>query len=299
MDSQERNDTEYEKFAVENFNTQVFNVEDFQRRRRIYRRAVVCLGLLCVVLLAANIGQFVNNKIQNRPELGDHPKIEALSAEKDQLWRNWTTIQTQNQQLHLQNRILTLEKEELQRNYTTVQSQNEQLQTGRDQLQKMVNVMKVKINGMSCETGWSKFGMNCYYDSVTELDWVHSRLVCLSMGADLVSINTAEEQAFINGLLSPQVNAWIGLNDIHSEGKWKWVDGTAVTTTFWGPGQPNSYNGTNQDCGELVENSLMGQWNDEDCSAENLDLKSRTRIQDYQNHQQINAMHPQTVPLTE
>uniref|UniRef100_A0A673A532 C-type lectin domain-containing protein n=1 Tax=Sphaeramia orbicularis TaxID=375764 RepID=A0A673A532_9TELE len=124
--------------------------------------------------------------------------------------------------------------------------------------------------GMSCETGWSKFGMNCYYDSVTELDWVHSRLVCLSMGADLVSINTAEEQAFINGLLSPQVNAWIGLNDIHSEGKWKWVDGTAVTTTFWGPGQPNSYNGTNQDCGELVENSLMGQWNDEDCSAENI-----------------------------
>ncbi|KAM7000517.1 CD209 antigen-like protein A [Tautogolabrus adspersus] len=121
-----------------------------------------------------------------------------------------------------------------------------------------------------CQGGWTKFGCSCYYLTVQNRTWTESRDYCISQGGDLAIINSRDEQVFVNGLLGLGEYAWIGLTDSVTEGTWKWVDGTPVTTTFWQEGQPNSHEGKNQDCVEFWPSATGGGWNDEKCSVSNL-----------------------------
>lgn len=65
-------------------------------------------------------------------------------------------------------------------------------------------------------------------------------------------INSREKYVFINGL--NKETFWIGLTDRVEVGIWKWVDSTALTTGYWGRGQPNNQNGIEEDC--------AGRWSD-------------------------------------
>ncbi|XP_062864770.1 CD209 antigen-like protein C [Trichomycterus rosablanca] len=109
--------------------------------------------------------------------------------------------------------------------------------------------------------GWKKFGTSLYYTSTVIKTWAESRRDCRETGADLVIINSREEQEFINNL---KIYTCIGLSDEESEGGWKWVDGSALTTAFWMNGNPN--NDRNEDC--VVSNAIwyktLTNWNDEE-----------------------------------
>ncbi|XP_078697971.1 CD209 antigen-like [Branchiostoma floridae x Branchiostoma belcheri] len=66
---------------------------------------------------------------------------------------------------------------------------------------------------------------------------------------------------------------WFGLSDRHQEGKWEWMDGTALGTGYkgWGEGEPNDaiFPFDDQDCAEYRNgyNSPKGYaWNDTPCS---------------------------------
>uniref|UniRef100_A0A3B4XKT6 C-type lectin domain-containing protein n=1 Tax=Seriola lalandi dorsalis TaxID=1841481 RepID=A0A3B4XKT6_SERLL len=79
------------------------------------------------------------------------------------------------------------------------------------------------------QKGWVYFSDSIYYISSTKKTWQDSRNDCLQKGADLMIINSKEEQDFTR---QSKKNVWIGLTDSETEGTWKWVDGTPLTTRF-------------------------------------------------------------------
>ncbi|XP_041652732.1 C-type lectin domain family 4 member M-like isoform X2 [Cheilinus undulatus] len=205
--------------------------------------------------------------------------LNNLQREKNDLQTQFNTMRTNRDELQTSNAALKSEKDQLQRSKDSLQSQFNTLQREKDQLRADYNnltqvrdQLQQRVNALvnSCPGGWRKFdGGSCFYVSTQRRTWYSSRDFCISQGGRLAILNNRDKMMFVNGLLRPGVEAWIGLTDSGSEGTWKWVDGSIITTTFWQSGQPNSWGG-NQDCGEIVQKGNIGEWNDEGCSSENV-----------------------------
>ncbi|XP_033980589.1 lactose-binding lectin l-2-like [Trematomus bernacchii] len=118
----------------------------------------------------------------------------------------------------------------------------------------------------SCPMSWSFFNGRSYKYISTHLAWADAELHCVSLGANLVSIHSKEEHLFVRSVIKNFDPAegwtWIGLNDIHKEGRFMWSDGCAAKFFYWNSGEPN---GENEDC----VNTNLGpakKWNDGPCS---------------------------------
>ncbi|XP_028459640.1 CD209 antigen-like protein E [Perca flavescens] len=116
------------------------------------------------------------------------------------------------------------------------------------------------------QQGWVYFHPSFYYISSNKKSWQESRADCLQRGADLVIINSKEEQDFTRKF---HKLTWIGLTDRETKGMWKWVDGTPLTKSYWKPGEPNNFEGKNEDCVEIRFHDLENSWNDIPCGDQN------------------------------
>ncbi|KAK9531232.1 hypothetical protein VZT92_010670 [Zoarces viviparus] len=364
MDSMEIGDNLYitKHLTMEGIVTKV----DFQRRKQPSRCVTVCLGLLCAVLLAGNIGQFIYYEIISPFAPADptqaslqfsgdrlqdcydastaerkqfEAKLSNLTEVKGQLQQSYTALTTERDEFKTSFNNLTNENNQLQASYSTLKQENDQLQTSYNDMQKSHNdltarkdqlqtnnrnlqiekdefqtlsfslranrdllmkdrdrlhsrynslqnekqelqkkynsLVKVKdvfekdinkVRVKPCERGWIRFHISCYCVSTSKRNWALGRQDCIARGADLVIIDSREEQAFINEIQLSHKEVWIGLTDSVTEGTWMWVDGTPVTTTYWNAGQPNNLGG-NERCGETWQRSSgIGVWNDDECA---------------------------------
>ncbi|XP_061565629.1 C-type lectin domain family 17, member A-like [Cololabis saira] len=116
------------------------------------------------------------------------------------------------------------------------------------------------------QQGWLHLRRSLYYISSIRKSWQESRDFCRQKGADLVIINTKEEQDF-----TAQFHrlTWIGLRYSGVEWKWRWVDGTPLTESYWGPNEPNGYEGKTEECVELRLYDNKNRWNDIPCADQN------------------------------
>ncbi|XP_026232665.1 uncharacterized protein LOC113173469, partial [Anabas testudineus] len=213
--------------------------------RRLPVAAFLCLGLLSVFLLIGLIGLRVHY----------HTSVGSLTEERDQLKTNLSEMTEERDQLKTNLTEMTEERDQLKTNLTKMTQEDNYFQS----------LCRQKT---TCPDGWTKFCCSCYFLSTESGSWTEGREDCRTRGADLVVIDSAEEQAFLSELIHKYT--WIGLNDRDEEGTWKWVDGTPLTVTYWASNNPNNGEGHaewgEEDCVEIF-GGQSSEWNDISCEA--------------------------------
>uniref|UniRef100_A0A8C4EKZ1 C-type lectin domain-containing protein n=1 Tax=Dicentrarchus labrax TaxID=13489 RepID=A0A8C4EKZ1_DICLA len=122
----------------------------------------------------------------------------------------------------------------------------------------------------ACPTGWRMFMCSCYLLSNESGSWARGREDCRNRGADLVVIDSTEEQTFLSDLTMVETWIWIGLTDKDNEGTWKWIDGTPLTLQY--RSQPDNGGGDpkwgEEDCAHIRTGKKTEEnWNDRSCDA--------------------------------
>ncbi|KAF7249118.1 hypothetical protein EYD10_04923 [Varanus komodoensis] len=112
----------------------------------------------------------------------------------------------------------------------------------------------------SCPFEWHVFQEKCYYYSPNKETWENSRHICRNLNADLVVINSGQEQDFLVFNKQYKQSHWIGYSDLENEGSWKWVDGTNASYKYWASSEPNNNSGE-EDCAVLEEEGNY-KWHD-------------------------------------
>ncbi|XP_009079447.1 PREDICTED: macrophage mannose receptor 1-like [Acanthisitta chloris] len=115
---------------------------------------------------------------------------------------------------------------------------------------------------------WIPYRGHCYYVHTTsEESWPDASMVCIQMGASLVSIEDSAEMNFLLFYLSPLTNDfrkfWIGLFK-NIDGEWMWIDRSEVEYVNWEKGEPTV--SFNERCVDMDVSS--GTWRTYYCSVD-------------------------------
>ncbi|XP_071838886.1 uncharacterized protein [Apostichopus japonicus] len=118
-----------------------------------------------------------------------------------------------------------------------------------------------------CGEGWIEDPSSTYcYQIVTDKEstYEEARKQCVDQDADLLSITSPEEQAFITGIVRTErvIALWMGLNDLFNEAGWEWSNGAPFSYLNWAEDEPNNAGG-GEHCVALSTHN--GEWADEDC----------------------------------
>lgn len=108
----------------------------------------------------------------------------------------------------------------------------------------------------------STFNGHTYLYYATPVTWYFAKEFCEEQGGHLVTITSAEENAFVWSLCDSQL-AWFGGSDQDSEGSWKWVTNEPFSYSNWYSGEPNNCAGTGDyENFAHFSGAKNGQWND-------------------------------------
>ena len=99
-----------------------------------------------------------------------------------------------------------------------------------------------------------------------KVSWFDAQMSCTTIGSDLISIHSTEENNFVLQEMSPISiwSAWIGLFNLNStDSSYEWADRSMVDFRNWNVGEPNN-DGSGENCTELIF-ARNGTWNDLPC----------------------------------
>ncbi|XP_078701453.1 uncharacterized protein LOC144927712 isoform X2 [Branchiostoma floridae x Branchiostoma belcheri] len=144
---------------------------------------------------------------------------------------------------------------------------------------------------VTCKRGWHGYNKHCYKLETGKLTWFKARKECKKHGANPASIQSQEENNFIEDLINGQIcrrheasrasksfmapgpfsffkmpdvdvkcsskQVWIGL---HNKDGWKLTHGARLTYTNWAPEEPSgkSWLGREENCGAMYTMIMVG-----------------------------------------
>ncbi|XP_042072423.1 C-type lectin domain family 12 member B-like [Haplochromis burtoni] len=160
------------------------------------RAAVILLGLLCLLLLIGLITLFflfTQGKSQQTIEMMmSYNRYENLTRKWNELQTSYRSLTIEQHQLQTMHSILKMERDQLQKSYNNMVEDRGQLQKRLEDMTKNRDDLQRKSVG--CLREWMHFNGSLYYISSNKKFWQESRNDCLQRGADLVIINSKEEQ---------------------------------------------------------------------------------------------------------
>ncbi|XP_019632367.1 PREDICTED: C-type lectin domain family 3 member A homolog [Branchiostoma belcheri] len=126
----------------------------------------------------------------------------------------------------------------------------------------------LKIEKIFCPEGYTKLREICYKAFKTRKTFSDAAATCRADGGTLAMPRDARTNAFLSTLYNSvrdDRRFWFGLHDQREEGRFEWVDGSALGPySSWAPGEPNNL-GCCDDC-VIYSARKKDKWNDEECN---------------------------------
>ncbi|KAH7718576.1 CLEC-50 protein [Aphelenchoides avenae] len=92
-----------------------------------------------------------------------------------------------------------------------------------------------------CEDGWvySQWSNKCYQlVDASNVTWTNAKAACQRIGADLPSIHSNKDNAWLSALALGSQVVGIGLYRKDRNAAWQWTDGSALDFSNWAPNNP-------------------------------------------------------------
>ena len=100
---------------------------------------------------------------------------------------------------------------------------------------KMIFILSALCKDLDNHPSFFLYLVSKYWVSTDYRSWTDSQVKCKGLGRSLVSIHSKEQNSIIKALINGKnEDFWIGVNDISSEGTFRWSDGSALHFTDWG-----------------------------------------------------------------
>ncbi|XP_076092750.1 perlucin-like [Mytilus galloprovincialis] len=125
----------------------------------------------------------------------------------------------------------------------------------------------------ACPQGWTNMGGSCYIFNDEKMTWHDAMEWCKSKGGYLAEINDKQESDQLEKVaagwhvrnITQFEFFWLGAHDEQTEGVWVWeTSQKRLTYTDWYPGEPNSFQGHEEDCLALFSLTSF-HWVDYEC----------------------------------
>ncbi|XP_021348139.1 perlucin-like [Mizuhopecten yessoensis] len=126
-----------------------------------------------------------------------------------------------------------------------------------------------------CPNGFVTNGTSCYLFSILQASWIQAMKICTVHGGELATVESAQEEEFLESYIRSVWNGWnqtdgiwLGGTDLIVENEWMWAVSKEPFGEFvrWAPGEPNSINRNGEDCLDLLPHKNF-HWNDENCGS--------------------------------
>ncbi|XP_063291149.1 pulmonary surfactant-associated protein D-like [Pelobates fuscus] len=106
-----------------------------------------------------------------------------------------------------------------------------------------------------------------YITNGQEATYNEGKAICSSAGGQLASPTNAEENRVILAVAQQNKKIpYLGINDIQTEGTFRYPNGVRISYSNWKVREPNDLNGI-EDCVEMLDSGL---WNDRICTEKRL-----------------------------
>lgn len=139
-----------------------------------------------------------------------------------------------------------------------------------------VYLILVKAGTPTCPFGWRQLKSYCYLVSSSIKTWHQAQGYCHAMKAQLVKINSLEENEFVLSLVKQRTpslkQVWIGLMWDSSTKDFLWSDYSVPVYKNWAPGEPNGKG--REPCAHMwtgqtthMPHWASGYWNDLPCAG--------------------------------